>query len=166
MDDTTRRDLTSPNFDSPSWQWTRGGAEPRTTGEGALREDLAERTQQREPTATEMTFASKLPPDHPGLRLERPQARTLKKGPIIVTATILTLSVLIATAVTFSPKADHAHAASGPPSDGQSKGVNIAETVENAPGNDADLHGTPRLGPPLKGAESPTAPPTGAASAR
>ena len=51
---------------------------------------------------TEMTYATRLPPDHPGLQLEKPQARTLRRGPILVIAGLLTTAVLIAAAVALS----------------------------------------------------------------
>jgi hypothetical protein len=42
-----------------------------------------------DPTAEEMTYASRLPSDHPGLRLQRPQARSLRRGPIVAVAIVL-----------------------------------------------------------------------------
>ena len=43
-----------------------------------------------------MTYASRLPSDHPGLRLDRPQARSLRRGPIVVVAAVLCVAVLFA----------------------------------------------------------------------
>ena len=101
-----------------------------------------------EATSNEMTFASKLSPDHPGLRLEKPQARSLRRGPMLAIAAILATTVLVAAAVAFSPRSEQARAATPLLPDGtQSKNVTISDTVENAPGNNTDLHpGTPKLG--------------------
>jgi type IV secretory pathway VirB10-like protein len=175
MDDTTKRDSVPPNFDAPSMRWARGpnqiAAEPELPG-ADLHHDADDRsevtqlrapstferesTQTRAPTAAEMTFASKMPPDHPGLRLDRPQARTLRRGPILAVGTVLVLAVLIAAAVAFSPKTDQGHAVTPTLPEGSTKNITMSEAVQKALGNDADLHPPPRLGPPLHGADSTT----------
>jgi type IV secretion system protein VirB10 len=102
-----------------------------------------------------MTYASKLPVDHPGLRLERPQARALRRGPVLAIAAVLITVVLVAAAIAFSPRSDQAHAATPAlPDAPDAKSVTISETVQNAPGDNADLQPPPpKLGPPLHGAE-------------
>ena len=108
---------------------------------------------------TDMTYATRLPPDHPGLQLEKPHARTLRRGPILLIAGVLTTAVLLAAVVAFSPRSQQAHAATAGEGDSQPKTVPIAEAVENAPGNDADLHPVPpQLGPPLHGGDLPNDP--------
>ena len=120
-----------------------------------------------EATSAEMTYASRLPADHPGLRLEKPQARSLRRGPILFIAGLLTTAVLIAAAVAFSPRSEQAHAATPSPQDeGQNKNVPIPDTVENAPGNNADLHPpAPKLGAPLHGGDLPNNEPQARTSA-
>lgn len=112
-----------------------------------------------ETTSAEMTFASKLPPDHPGLRLEKPQARLLRRGPILALGAILATTVLIAAVVAFTPKPEQAHATTSTLPEGTSKNVTISDTVANAPGDNADLHPPPKLGPPLHGADPTATPP-------
>ena len=112
-----------------------------------------------ERTSAEMTFASKLPPDHPGLRLEKPQARSLRRGPILALGALLATTVLIAAAIAFTPKSEQAHATTSTLPDGTSKNVTISDTVANAPGDNADLHPSPKLGPPLHGADPTATPP-------
>ena len=140
---------------------------PTAPGLEAHPELIAEAAGTRAPTSpdpddqdheppTEMTYATRLPPDHPGLQLEKPQARTLRRGPILLLAGLLSTAVLIAAAVAFSPRSQQARAATTGEAEGQPKTVPIAEAVENAPGNNADLHpAPPKLGPPLHGADLP-----------
>jgi type IV secretion system protein VirB10 len=111
------------------------------------------------PTASEMTFASRLPPDHPGLQLEQPQARTLRKGPVILASSLLAVAVAVAAFIALSPKSHDAQAATPALPEGASKNVAIPDTVANAQGNDADLHPPPKLGPPLGGADPEKTPP-------
>src|ERR1700690_1776296 len=63
------------------------------------------------PTASEMTFASRLPPDHPGLQLDQPQARTLRKGPVVLASSLLAVAVAVAAFIALSPKSHDAQAA-------------------------------------------------------
>jgi len=105
---------------------------------------------------SQMTYATRLPPDHPGLQLEKPQARTLRRGPILLIGGALTAAVLLAAAIAFSPNSQQAHPATALESDTQTKGVPVPEAVENAPGNDTDLHPPPpKLGVPLHGTDLP-----------
>ena len=100
-----------------------------------------------------MTFASRLPPDHPGLQLDHPQARTLRKGPVVLASSLLAVAVAVAAFIALSPKSHEAQAATPALPEGASKNVAIPDTVANAQGNDADLHPPPKLGPPLGGAD-------------
>jgi type IV secretion system protein VirB10 len=112
-----------------------------------------------EPTASDVpireagtlsTYASKIPPDHPGLRLERARPRLLRRGPALVAAGALIGIVGLAVVVAMSPRAgDQAKAA---PPEASQKQVQISEEVESAPGNDAPLRksAVPRLGPPIR----------------
>jgi type IV secretion system protein TrbI len=175
--ETTQRDLFPPDFENPSMRWAVGpndtlrDAERPVPEEPRLFADVPEIhepsktdlpvavTDPLEPSRTnqtatgEMTFASKLPPDHPGLRLEGPQARTLRRGPVIVASTLLAATVAIAAFVALSPKAHEAQAATPALPEGASKNITIPDSVANAQGNDADLHPPPKLGPPLDGAD-------------
>jgi len=110
-----------------------------------------------EPTAagavddpSEFTYAAKVPPDHPGLRLNRARPRTLKAGPALAAAVGLLFATGAAVAVaTRSPAAKTT--TDEPPA--PSKDVAIDDAVRTAPGNDAPLPAPPppRLGPPLHG---------------
>jgi type IV secretion system protein TrbI len=176
MDETKKANVAPPSVEisragsvappaAPMPQPTPASAQPDVVGANAhpvAKSKVAEGTgvhaapASGETTSAEMTFASKLPPDHPGLRLERPQARSLRRGPILAIGVILATTVLIAAAIAFTPKSEQAHATKSGLADGTSKNVTISETVSNAPGNNADLHPPPKLGPPLHGA-NPTA---------
>ena len=101
------------------------------------------------------TYASKIPPDHPGLRLERPKGRALRRGPALVALGILIAAVSIAVVVAFSPRSEDARAASASVSEPGGKQVQISEAVEKVPGNDAPLRQVPKLGPP-RGARGET----------
>ena len=137
-DDTTKRDLNPPSFGVQA-----SPALPTSPADAATS------------TASGMTFASKLPADHPGLRLQKAQSRTLKKGPIVTAGAILGVTVGIALIVAFSPRGEHRNEAAPTLTEAPAKNVQIAEAVENAPGNDGDLHAPPRLGPPLGGSRHP-----------
>ena len=116
-----------------------------------------------EPTKTGMTYASKLPPDHPGLKLDVAQPRSLRKGPTLVALAVLLGAVGLAVVVAVSPRgSDQAKAAMPSLPESPAKTITIAEAVRSRPGNDAPLHppssAPPRLGPPLHGdAADPTA---------
>ena len=110
-------------------------------------------------TAAEMTFASRLPPDHPGLQLDQPQARTLRKGPVVLASSLLAVAVAVAAFIALSPKSHEAQAATPVLPEGTSKNIPIPDSVANAQGNDADLHPPPKLGPPLGGADPEKTPP-------
>jgi type IV secretion system protein TrbI len=104
----------------------------------------------------EMTYASRLPPDHPGLQLDRPQGRSLRRGPILAIAAVVMTVLVVAVASAFSPQGDQAQAGTpNLPDEPQTKNVPISDTVQNAPTNPGDLHPPPKLGPPLHGAEQP-----------
>ena len=110
-------------------------------------------------TAAEMTFASRLPPDHPGLQLDQPQARTLRKGPVVLASSLLAVAVAVAAFIALSPKSHEAQAATPVLPESASKNIPIPDSVANAQGNDADLHPPPKLGPPLGGADPEKTPP-------
>jgi type IV secretion system protein VirB10 len=98
------------------------------------------------------TYATKIPPDHPGLRLERPQPRILRRGPALAAIGLLTATVCIAFVVAFSPRAASDPAATtAPSSDLAEKQIQISEAVEKVPGNDAPLRQVPKLGPAVQG---------------
>ena len=111
-------------------------------------------------TAAEMTFASQLPPDHPGLQLDQPQARTLRKGPVVLASSLLAVAVAVAAFIALSPKSHEAQAATPALPEGVAKNVAIPDSVANAQGNDADLHPPPKLGPALGGADPEKTPST------
>jgi type IV secretory pathway VirB10-like protein len=107
------------------------------------------------PAEPDPTFATRLPTDHPGLRLDRPQGRSLRRGPIFAIAAVVTTILVVAVAAAFSPK-DQAHAATpNLPEEPQTKNVPISDTVQNAPTSADELHPPPKLGPPLHGADQP-----------
>jgi type IV secretion system protein TrbI len=188
MDETTQRDVVPPSFQcfhepgavssvaTPPGEDHRvpmgttigyygpGGANHTGTGPippGAAGETTGIQTSRGPSDDGETTFASRLPPDHPGLRLERPQPRALRRGPIIVVAAVIGLTVLIATAIAFTPRGEQAHP--GTPTLGdndQGKNVTISETVQNAPSNNSEVHAAPpKLGPPLHGSDLPAGAP-------
>ncbi|HVV48979.1 MAG TPA: TrbI/VirB10 family protein [Polyangia bacterium] len=170
MDDTTTRTMFPPDLEHTGSRDVPVPLRPlpQAPGHEAHPDLIAENTGARgagdagdelradgEPP-TQMTYATRLPPDHPGLQLEKPQARSLRRGPILLIGGALTAAVLLAAAVAFSPRSQQAHAATAPDTDSQTKGVPIPEAVENAPGNNADLHPQPpKLGKPLHGADLP-----------
>lgn len=205
MEDTTQRDLVPPTFDgfdgdprrtgSPAQREELSGpvtaplseersvsfATPgtRPTSGNALGERSGVLVTPKAPGEEEMTFASRVPPDHPGLRLERPAARALRRGPIILVAALIGVSVLIAMAIAFSPRAEQAHAAVPSLGEGdQGKNITVSDTVQNAPANNSEVRpAPPKLGPPLHGSDlsaqgpaehhgATTAPVFGSASAR
>lgn len=100
-------------------------------------------------TATELTYASKLPPDHPGLRLDRAQPRTLKTGPAIAATLGLVGAGALAVAVATRSEVK----AKPVDLDPVAKTVTIPDSVRAAPGNDSPLRNPPPppLGPPLHG---------------
>jgi type IV secretory pathway VirB10-like protein len=109
-----------------------------------------------EGTKTQGTFASKIPADHPGLKLERALPRALRRGPLLVAAGILFAAVGVALVVALSPRDnDHAKANAEPSTESGQKQIQISEAVKNVPGNDAPLRQAqapvPRLGPPVRG---------------
>jgi type IV secretory pathway VirB10-like protein len=106
------------------------------------------------PPPDEMTYATRLSPDHPGLKLDKPQGRALRRGPILAIAAVVTTVLILAVASAFAPKGDQAHAATpNLPDEPQTKNVPISDTIQNAPTSNDDLHPPPKLGPPLHGAE-------------
>jgi type IV secretion system protein TrbI len=215
MDDTTRRDVIPPNFDTGAWQQpaatvdapTRPSAgvfiherptmptpvdflvDPlaRPTGgigvetpsraasvpppapdrpTGAQPPPFVERptsmtTPRAAPAdaardATGMTYASKIPADAPGLQLEKPQARTLRKGPVLTSIAIIGGAVLIAVVVALTPRSESAKAANPNRTDTSTKDITLPDNVRDAPENNSELHPAPRLGPPAK-AQAPSA---------
>jgi type IV secretion system protein TrbI len=124
-DETTKRDLNHP------------GLSASPAGGGVLEADAISNS-----TATGMTYASKLPPDHPGLQLERPRARTLKKGPIILSVSILGITVGVALLVALSPRQDRPKGSTPVLPDDPSHNVTIADQVQNAPGPERDRQKT------------------------
>jgi hypothetical protein len=88
--DTTRVDLNPPDFSA--WQAARPStiAPPPEHRPPLVAPTRSDRTA-AEGTVSEITFATKLPPDHPGLQLERPQPRTLRRGPIVAAGAALAL---------------------------------------------------------------------------
>jgi type IV secretion system protein VirB10 len=170
MDDTTKRTMfptglehsgsqkvavpVSPLPRAPGFEANQGLIAENSAAQAA-HDDGDELRAEGEPP-TQMTYATRLPPNHPGLQLEKPQARTLRRGPILLIGGALTAAVLLAAAVAFSPRSQQAHAATAPEGDIQTKGVPVPEALENAPGNNADLHPPPpKLGAPLHGADLP-----------
>jgi type IV secretion system protein VirB10 len=158
--DTTKVDLSPPDF--AAWGLAPPGvgeplamaaapspASSPTADLGGVGAPPAEHTR------SEMTFATKLPPDHPGLQLERPQPRTLKRGPVLAAAGALAGIVGLAAIIALSPRGEQAKAATPTLPDGPAKTVSLPDTLKNAPGNDSDLHPPPQLGPPLHGAQPP-----------
>lgn len=157
LEETSSRRVAVPVNPLPTAPGLQGDPEPLADATGATRAVAGDADQQDHGPPTGMTYATRLPPDHPGLQIEKPQPRTLRRGPILLLAGVLTGAVLLAVAAAFSPRSQKAHAStSTPEGDGQSKTVPIAEVVQNAPGNSADLHPQPpKLGPPLHGADLP-----------
>ena len=102
----------------------------------------------------EFTYASKVPPDHPGLHLDKPRSRTLRAGPAAAAAAVLLLAsgvaVAVATRSSKDPPAPDKAAQRLPTS---ASPVPIADAVRAVPGNEAPIKiGSPLLGPPLHGA--------------
>ena len=162
------RDFPLPEMEAPAAEGRGGGDDgARVFDASSVREfsrpnipatpsEPAPRDQTRTPSGVaEMTFASKLPIDHPGLQLERPQGRTLRRGPVLAAGALLGLAVTIAAIVAFTPKPHEAQAATSPTADGTAKNITISDAVTNAPGDAAPLHPPPKLGPPLNGDDPP-----------
>lgn len=110
----------------------------------------------------EFTYASKVPPDHPGLHLDKPRSRTLRAGPAAAAAAVLLLASGVAVAVaTRSSKEQSQPVRAAERLPTSASPVPIAEALQAAPGNEAPIKPTsPLLGPPLHG----TAADRGAAS--
>jgi type IV secretion system protein VirB10 len=160
MDDTneqqtTRIDLSPPDFEA----WDHPRPSPPADHPVVAATDRGEAAEvAQEPTLSQMTFASKLPPDHPGLQLDRARPRALRKGPILVTVTLIAGIVGIAMVVALSPRGEQAKAATATLPDAPAKGnISLPDSLQNAPGNGGDLHAPPPLGPPLHGADPRTA---------
>jgi type IV secretion system protein VirB10 len=91
----------------------------------------AGRTDAREPTDVHRT---KIPPDDPRLRIERPRSRTLRKGPAIVAVVVVIGLGSIALAVAFSSSAtpggakDHSQA-----TDVNTSSVTLPEVIKDPP---------------------------------
>ena len=100
------------------------------------------------PDATGMTYASKIPADAPGLQLEKPQARTLRKGPVLTSIGIIGGAVIIAVVVALTPRSESAKAANPNRTDTSTKDITLPDNVRDAPENNSGLHPAPRLGPP------------------
>jgi type IV secretion system protein VirB10 len=157
--DTTKQDVIPPNFDSPSWA-SANAAKTRPvptlidpTGAIAVPPDAATvppaaAAGAEATSATQMTYASKLPPDHPGLRLERPKARSLRKGPLLICIGVLGAFVAIAVIVALTPRGDRAKASQLDPSDSPTKDITLPDAVRDAPDTNADLPKLPRSAPP------------------
>ena len=162
--DTTRRDVIPPNFDSPSWANLptpaprhhhaaagAGTAAPVPPDSPTVATTSSPLPANLEATAaTQMTYASKLPPDHPGLRLERPKPRTLRTGPLLATVAVLGVFVAVAVIVALTPRTDHAKGSSSIPSESPTKDIALPDAVRDAPDSNADLANVPRLGQPLQ----------------
>lgn len=161
--DTTRRDVIPPRFDSPSWaslpaQTPRDPhratgvdtAAPRTADSPTVgTSSLPAPANLQSTAATQMTYASKLPPDHPGLRLDRPKPRTLRKGPLLATIAALGVFVAVAVIVALTPRTDPAKASKLDPFESPTKDIALPDAVRDAPDSNADLAKVPRLGQPL-----------------
>lgn len=107
---------------------------------------------------------SKVPSDHPGLKIERPRARTLKKGPALAVAFSLVGIVLICFVFAFAPSAQEREPAKDLPTDyvaaAAEKDFPLPDEIRNGGepvGHTVGAAGptlsnaAPRLGPPLPG---------------
>jgi type IV secretion system protein VirB10 len=114
----------------------------------------------------ELTYASKLPPDHPGLNVERAAGRVLRRGPVIAAATVIAGAGALAVAVALRPKpVDPLRPSIEHAADPSTKNITVADAVQSASGNDTPIHAGPlELGPPVRDrasarqTSSPTAP--------
>jgi type IV secretory pathway VirB10-like protein len=113
--------------------------------------------------ATGMTYASKVPADAPGLQLEKPQARTLRKGPVLTSIAIIGGAVIVAVVVALTPRSESAKAGNPTRSDTSTKDITLPDNVREAPENNSELHPAPRLGPPGGKAQIPNGGETSAA---
>jgi type IV secretion system protein TrbI len=157
MERTANREPAPSTSDSPGPR-TQSASAPASTDQappstatatesaGALRDDSS---------VTEMTYASKLPPDHPGLQLEKPKPRLLRKRPILFSAAILGITVGIALLVALSPRGDRTKEPPPVLPEPQTREITLPESVEEAPTNNAELHPVPQLGPPLHNVDEP-----------
>jgi type IV secretory pathway VirB10-like protein len=111
---------------------------------------------QTEPTtivakSTPDPHASKMPADHPGLRLRRPPFRVLRRGPIVGISMALAAVAAIALGRGFL-SVDNAPAAelgnqTGPQAPAAAN-LEVADLVKNAPGNNSPVNGG-RSKPPI-----------------
>jgi type IV secretion system protein VirB10 len=94
------------------------------TSASAIREatDGKARTDAREPTDVHRT---KIPPDDPRLRMERPRSRTLRKGPAIIAVVVVIALGSIALAIAFSSSLGP----SDPKGQGQATEVNTSSVT-------------------------------------
>ena len=168
--DTTRRDVIPPNFDSPSW--APANAAPTRPVRTQIDSTDALPVPTDAPTAppppppapggeatstTQITYASKLPPDHPGLRLDRPKARSLRKGPLLICIGVLGAFVAIAVIIALTPRGDRAKASQLDPSESPTKDIALPDAVRDAPDTNADLPKLPRSAPPAAPQTAPGA---------
>lgn len=104
--------------------------------------------------------ASKIDPNDPRLKIQRPKGRVLKKGPVLAISTVLLGVVMIAVTIALMPQprkkaledSGEVHAST------IQAGVNIPDVISNAPDNGDPLPVTastpanvPNLGAPLPG---------------
>lgn len=162
MDDRTTPDLFPPTFEAADAAPPAPGLPPSVADRAASdRESMDVNTPAGvgEGLAEEMTYASRFPPDHPGLQLERPEARSLRRGPIVAVVTALGLALVTAVVVAFSPKNEQTHAANTSSDNEQPKNITVSDKVQNAPANNSEIQpaAPPKLGPPLHGADLPNA---------
>jgi type IV secretory pathway VirB10-like protein len=130
MDDTTKRNVYVPvisgsrSGDSlPSGR--RASEAPAIEGSGSG--GTGERT-----APSQLTYATKLPPDHPGLQLEIHKGRTLRRGPILTGVAVVATATSLALVVAFTPSKDGPKAAQATPSaEPSSADVALPDAIKN-----------------------------------
>lgn len=142
MDDTTKRDIQASLIASETAEEMMTGnrptAKPPAAIQGSAPGDVT--------APSQLTYASKLPPDHPGLRLDVHKGRTLRRGPVVTGVAIVATATAIALVVAFSPSKDGPKAATATPT-GESAPPEIVlpDSIKNPPAGSA----APAPAPPV-----------------
>ena len=84
-----------------------------------------------------MTYASKIPADAPGLQLDKPQARTLRKGPVLTSIADHRRAVIIAVVRRPDSALREREAANPDRTDTSTKDITLPDNVRDAPENNA-----------------------------
>ncbi len=153
MDDTTKKDIQAALYASPLADQVTSGRERL-----ALPIEVTGVAGVPEPTApSQLTYASKLPPDHPGLQLDVQKGRTLRKGPVVTGVAVVAMATAVALVVAFTPSKDGPKAATQPASgEAAPPEIVLPDSIKNPSGGSPALTTAPapQEAPPHPGAPS------------